>query len=218
VRRLGCSGGVRRGVRGEGPPPGVLATWIARALVAQPGHDARRSSANVRHPAAAQVRAVKPFVLDRLPGSPPAGHWAWWVVGRAFGACCFAGKLRSPAGPSLGPPWSGSPALGPFPGSTPGPISAQATGAPSLPAWPPVLAGGCPLVGPVGRKNRGRLAPSGEWSGRAARCASRDCPCGAAAILAGLRPAPLSAAIQRWRIIAQGEHHDHRFGAPLRNS
>jgi hypothetical protein len=30
------------------------------------------------------------------------------------------------------------------------------------------------LVGPVDRTTRGRLAPSGEWSGRAVWCASRD--------------------------------------------
>jgi hypothetical protein len=38
------------------------------------GGDARRSSANVRLPATAQVHTVEPFVLDGLPGTPPAGH------------------------------------------------------------------------------------------------------------------------------------------------
>jgi hypothetical protein len=93
-------------------PPGVPATWIAPRIVVQTGSDARRSSANVRHPATAQVEAVKPFVLDRLPGTTPAGHSPWSVEGRAFGACCFASKLRSPA-PRTGRPDS--------PGPTPGP-------------------------------------------------------------------------------------------------
>ncbi len=74
----------------HGSPPGWWCRW---------GSDARRSSANVRLPATAQVHTVQPFALDGLPGTPPAGHWRWWVVGRAFGACCFAGKLRSPARP-----------------------------------------------------------------------------------------------------------------------
>jgi len=51
-------------------------------------------------PATAQVQAVKPFALDGLPGTTPAGHWRWSGVERAEGACCFAGKLRSTAGPA----------------------------------------------------------------------------------------------------------------------
>jgi hypothetical protein len=43
------------GAGGGGLPPGVLAIWIARAPAVQMGGDARRSSANVRHPAIAQV-------------------------------------------------------------------------------------------------------------------------------------------------------------------
>jgi hypothetical protein len=38
----------------------------------QVGRDARRSSANVRLPATAQVQTVKPFALDGLPGTPAA--------------------------------------------------------------------------------------------------------------------------------------------------
>src|SRR5688572_17529178 len=65
------------------------------------GRDARPSRANVRHPAAAQAPTVEPFVLDGLPGTTP--RRPRWVAGegRAFGACCFAGKLRSPAGLAL---------------------------------------------------------------------------------------------------------------------
>src|SRR5215217_5684640 len=78
---------------------GVLATGLARGAVVVAGRDARRSRANVRHPAAAQARTAQPFVLDGLPGTlvcRPRSVAGW---GRAFGACCFAGKLRSPTGP-----------------------------------------------------------------------------------------------------------------------
>jgi hypothetical protein len=85
-------------------PPGLLATRLAGRLVVLAGLDARLSGANVRHPAAVQVEARMPFALDSLsdharrPRSV-AGR------GRAFGACCFAGKLRSPAGPGPVAPW-----------------------------------------------------------------------------------------------------------------
>ena len=64
------------------------------------GRDARRSRANVRHPATAQVPTAQPFVLDGLPGTTPCRPRSVAGRGRAFGACCFAGKLRSPAGPA----------------------------------------------------------------------------------------------------------------------
>ena len=40
---------------------------------------------------------AQPFVLDGLPGTPPRQPRSVAGWGRAFGACCFAGKLRSPA-------------------------------------------------------------------------------------------------------------------------
>jgi hypothetical protein len=97
--------------------------------------------------AEAPGRLLADLAYGRGPGRSATDRE--WVVGRAFSACCFAGKLPSPAGPSLGPPWSGQPTspLGPFPGSSPGPISAQATATLSLPARPPVPAGRCPLGG-----------------------------------------------------------------------
>jgi hypothetical protein len=64
------------------------------------GRDARPSRANVRHPAAAQLLTAQPFVLDGLPGTTPRRPRSVAGMGRAFGACCFAGKLRSPAGPA----------------------------------------------------------------------------------------------------------------------
>jgi hypothetical protein len=37
--------------------------------------------------------------LTASPGPGRAGHLSWRGRGRAFGACCFADKLRSPGGP-----------------------------------------------------------------------------------------------------------------------
>jgi hypothetical protein len=68
------------------------------------GCDARPSRANVRHPAAAQLPTAYPFVLDGLPGTTPRRPRSVAGRGRAFGACCFAGNLRSPAGPTPVPP------------------------------------------------------------------------------------------------------------------
>src|SRR5215212_8582832 len=48
---------------------GVLATGLARGAVVVAGRDARRSRANVRHPAAAQARTAQPFALDGRPGT-----------------------------------------------------------------------------------------------------------------------------------------------------
>jgi hypothetical protein len=89
------------GVRGRGPPP--PACWLprlARRLVVPARRDVRRSRANVRHPATAQLPTASPFVLDGLPGTPLRRPRSVAGCGRAFGACCFAGELRSPAGPA----------------------------------------------------------------------------------------------------------------------
>jgi hypothetical protein len=95
-RCLTCRGSGRG--PGEGPPsPGVLAIRIARGAVVPARRDARRSRANVRHPATAQARTASPFALDGLPGTTPCRPRSVAGWGRAFGACCFAGKLRSPA-------------------------------------------------------------------------------------------------------------------------
>jgi hypothetical protein len=156
------TGGAEGGPGGD-PPPGVLATAIAPRLVVQPGRDARRSSANVRLSAAAQVQAAGPFVLDGLPGTTPAGHLPWSVVGRAFGACCFAGKLRSPAPPTGEPRSSGpwAPATPTSMGtSTPTAFPAPQMAYPSVPTHPH-LSSSVPPGGPVGRKHRGRRAPLG---------------------------------------------------------
>jgi hypothetical protein len=88
-------------------PSGVLATWLARGAVVLAGRDARRSRANVRHPAAAQAPTAQPFVLDGLPGTRPCRPRSVAGRGRTFGACCFAGNLRGPGGPGPAqvPPW-----------------------------------------------------------------------------------------------------------------
>jgi len=99
---------------------------------------------------------ASPFVLDGLPGTTPRRPRSVAGRGRAFGACCFAGKLRSPAGPARCHRGRGGLTPTSFPTSFPTPPVAY----PSYPACPH-LSSSCPLVGPVGRKNRGRLAPLG---------------------------------------------------------
>jgi len=165
------------GAGGRTLPPAYWPHGSPRGSRCRQGRDARRSSANVRLPAAAQVDAVKPFVLDGLPGTTLAGYWRWSVVGRAFGACCSAGKLRSPASPT------GKPRL---PGSL---VAADPYGIPYVnPYGIPCATGGvpdpssltciCPAQDPSGGQSAAKTAadwpPSGEWSGRAARSASRD--------------------------------------------
>jgi hypothetical protein len=43
--------------------------------------------------------------LTGCPGTTPRRPRSVAGWGRAFGACCFAGKLRSPAGSGPVPPW-----------------------------------------------------------------------------------------------------------------
>jgi NmrA-like family len=43
--------------------------------------------------------------LDGLLGITPRRPRSVTGEGRVFGACCFAGKLRSPGGPGPAPPW-----------------------------------------------------------------------------------------------------------------
>jgi hypothetical protein len=118
------------------------------AEAAMPGGQARMSGS----PAAAQVQRCSHSRLTACPAPrrPATRRGRWWDAPSARAASlASSAALPVPASVRLG---RGSPTLGPFPGSTPGPISAQATGAPSLPAQP--------QFGLVG-------APSGEWSGQA---------------------------------------------------
>jgi hypothetical protein len=89
---------------------------------------------------------AQPFALDGLPGTRRAGHGRWRGGGRAFGACCFAGKLRSPAplAQAFGLrrlPWQSQPDLD----ATQGGIAARRVESLSWryrrPAWPPLDAG-----------------------------------------------------------------------------
>src|SRR5829696_1245752 len=57
--------------------------------------------------------------------------------------------------------------------------------------------------------------PSGEWSGRAGWCASRDCCIGLAAFLADLRSAPPPAASQPALAATQGGTAANRFAGLL---
>jgi len=134
------------------PPGSPRGTWCRE------GSDARLSRANVRHPAAAQARTAEPFVLDSLPGTmarrPP------WVAdeGRAFGACCFAGKLRSPAhasGDAATRPNYRAATPTSFPTSTPTSFPTRWGCVPLASLAERISAGQSPFVGPVSRKNRG---------------------------------------------------------------
>ena len=82
-------------------PRGMLATRLAGRLVVLMGRDARPSRANVRHPAPAQLPTAYPFALDGRPGTTARRPRSVAGEGRAFGASCFAGKLRS----LVIPPW-----------------------------------------------------------------------------------------------------------------
>ena len=96
-------------------PPAILAAGLARGAVVQVRHAAPESSAMGRPgssaagsgwppkaaPPSRRGRPHASIALDRDPGHP-AGCRPRSVAGRgrAFGACCFAGKLRSPAPPT----------------------------------------------------------------------------------------------------------------------
>jgi hypothetical protein len=115
-------------------------------------------------PATVQVHTAQPFALDGLPGTTPAGHPPWSGGGRAFGACCFAGRLRSPAPPTGRPTQPAQlQSLNPYVNGYVNPYVIPY----ALGVRTPVLGdrgylcSSSPLRGPVGRKNRGRLAPLG---------------------------------------------------------
>ena len=127
-------------------PPGVLATRLAGRSVVPTGRAARRSRANVRHPATAQLPTAQPFVLDGLPGTTPCRPRSVAGEGRAFGACCFAGKLRSPAGPALAALRRSGLTPTSFPTSTPTSFPTPPVAYPSCPAWPH-LSSSVPLGG-----------------------------------------------------------------------
>jgi hypothetical protein len=106
-----------------------------------------------------------------------AGHTGWRGRGRAFGACCFAGKLRSPAHAS------GDAATGTTSGRRPlrhcprQPLrhSLRVGGAYPLASLAErISAGQSPSWGQSAAKTAADWPPSGEWSERSARCASRD--------------------------------------------
>ena len=84
--------------------------------------------------------------------------------GRAFGACCFAGKLRSPAHESddtaTRPNFRAATPTS-FPTSTPTSFPTHWGCVPLASLAERISAGQSPFVGPVGRKNRGWLAPLG---------------------------------------------------------
>ena len=154
----------RRGVRGETLPPAWLppcsprGSWCSSG--AMPGCQARMSGS----PPQRRSMRSSHLCLTALPGTPPAGHWPWSVVGRAFGACCFAGKLRSPAPPAgrpgaLGSWWPATPYVIPYVNPHVIPY-ARGVRTPS-PAGRRITAGHAPAGGQSAAKTAADWPPSG---------------------------------------------------------
>jgi hypothetical protein len=152
----------------------MLATRLAGRLVVPAGRDARPSRANVRHPAAAQLPTAQPFVLDGLPGTTPRRPRSVAGWGRAFGACCFAGKLRSPAGPGREPPWPGQLTPTSFSTSTPTSFPTRWGGVPLVSLTEHIGAGQSPLRGGRPPPKTPRGVP--PWWGQSAAKPAADWP------------------------------------------
>jgi hypothetical protein len=125
------------------------------ATAAMPGRQGRMSG--TPPPRSSPRHSHSP--LTACPGPRCAGHGRWRGRGRAFGACCFAGKLRSPVGP--GPGATVAEARNPYADPYADLYADPYAGHPRTP--PPAESAVCPGD-----------APRGEWSGQAARSASRD--------------------------------------------
>jgi hypothetical protein len=140
-----------RSCRGGGPgesSPRPGCAMLARGLVVQLGRAMHGGQARMSDsPPRRRSRRSSHSRLTACPATPPAGHWRWSVVGCAFGACCFAGKLRSPAGSGPVPPWPrpSTPTLDPTP----------ATRVPPVPPGRRIAAGDAPPRG------SGTAAPQG---------------------------------------------------------
>ena len=95
----------RGGGPGEGPPsPGLVATRLARGAVVPAGRAARRSRANVRHPAAAQVPWRSHSPLTACPGPRRAGHGRWQGGDAPSArAASLASSAALPLAPGNGP-------------------------------------------------------------------------------------------------------------------
>src|SRR5512133_400580 len=104
---------------GGGPSPRLAGHQARRKARGAGGARCPAVRGECPAPAAAQVEARMPFALDGLPGSTPRRPRSVAGRGRAFGACCFAGKLRSPAGADPVPRWPRSLTPTSFPTSTP---------------------------------------------------------------------------------------------------
>jgi hypothetical protein len=110
-------------------------------------------------PPSRRVRPPASIALDRDPVQPPARRPQWVAgEGRAFGACCFAGKLRSPAhasGDAATRPVFRAAAPTSFPTSIPTSFPTRWGCVPMVSLADRISAGHSPFVGPVSRKNRG---------------------------------------------------------------
>ena len=150
--------GARAGRRPGRPGPGPLPR--------------RRLTRNATGPQTVRPNSSsRPFLPNRMRTweaavAASSRPWSWRDRGRAFGACCFAGKLRSPAGLAPGQPWRGR--VGPY--ASP---YAERSRTPRG-SGRRVRAGHAPSWGQSAARAAADWPPSGEWSGRAGWCASRD--------------------------------------------
>jgi hypothetical protein len=133
---------------------------------------------------AAQAPTAQPFVLDGRPGTSACRPPSVAVEGRALGACCFAGKLRSPAGPGLGPPVAE--AVDPYASRYASPYASPYAGHPRTPS-------------PPRRRVRPGHAPRGASRPQKPRPTSPPRGSGAARPSGALRAIDSSACPRSWR-------------------
>jgi hypothetical protein len=105
---------------------------------------------------------VQPFVLDGPPGTPPAGHGRWQgadAPSARAASLASSAALPHPPGGSVYPAQlgGGDPYGNPYVNAYG--IPCAAGGVPLASVAEGVYPAQCPFGGPVGRKNRGRLAP-----------------------------------------------------------
>jgi hypothetical protein len=153
-----CRGGGCRG--GGSPPPGVLAHRIAGRLVVPTGRAARRSRANVQHPAAAQLPMAQPFALDGLPGTTPRRPRS---VAGEDAPSARAASLASSAALSFRPgcPWPDALTPTSFPTSTPTSFPTRRGGVPLASLAERISAGHCPSWGQSAAKTAADWPPYG---------------------------------------------------------
>jgi hypothetical protein len=159
-------------------PPGVLANLLARGQVVPGDGVARPSSANVRLPAATQVQTVQPFAIDGPPGKPAAPATAGGGGGTRLRRVLLRWQAPQPCPAHRRVALArlvvaGDPYVNPYGNLYVIPYALRVR-------TPTRAARGCLCRSRTLRgasrpqKPRPTGPPQGEWSGHAARSASRD--------------------------------------------